>query len=405
VKERIFTLPLCGNYWIPFKGAAEQLGLKIVIPPPITNETIALGARYSPEGICLPFKVIIGNYLQVLDQGANTIVFYINNQAGSKTHGGGGGGMCRFRHYGHLQQLVMERIGKQVEFFILGEGTGLVQQIKEMTGRGTWDVIRALRVAIKKLRLVEIMEEISWRSRAIESHRDATSKALKKGLKALENIKDFKELERLDPGSFFAHIETVDREPLRIGVVGEFYLLVEPTSNCHVYEMLGELGAEVHKHLSLSEAILRYPPGFVLGRLMAWWLNVSIPPRSETAKVAQPYLTCSVAGHGRESVADTIRFYQAGYDGVLHLLPMGCMPEVTVRPILRRISEDYNFPVLTLSFDELINEGAIRTRIETFVDVIRLRRERGEGRDALPGSRRGKRLGQVRASRPAEESR
>jgi predicted nucleotide-binding protein (sugar kinase/HSP70/actin superfamily) len=119
---------------------------------------------------------------------------------------------------------------------------------------------------------------------------------------------------------------------------------------------------------------------------MAWWLNQSIPPRSETVRIAQPYLTCSVAGHGRESVADTIRFYEEGYDGVLHLLPMGCMPEVTVRPILRRISEDYNFPVLSLSFDEVISEGAIRTRIETFVDVIRLRKERGEARHALPRS-------------------
>jgi predicted nucleotide-binding protein (sugar kinase/HSP70/actin superfamily) len=117
---------------------------------------------------------------------------------------------------------------------------------------------------------------------------------------------------------------------------------------------------------------------------MAWWLNMSIPPRSETAQIAKPYLSCSVAGHGRESVADTIRFCREGYDGVLHLLPMGCMPEVTVRPILRKISEDYNFPVLTLSFDEVISEGAIRTRIETFVDVIRLRKERGYGRDALP---------------------
>ncbi len=384
MRERIFTMPHCGNYLIPFKGAAEQLGVKIIIPPPITNETIALGARYSPEGICLPFKVIIGNYLQTLDQGANTIVFYTNTQAGSKKHGGGGGGMCRFRHYGHLQQLVMQRIGRDVEFFVLGEGS-LIQQVKEMTGRGTWEIIRALRVAIKKLRLIEIVEDLSCHYRAIEKHRGATSKALKKGLKVLENIHDFGELKRLNPESFFAHIETVDREPLRIGVVGEFYLLVEPTSNCHIYEMIGELGAEVHKHLSLSEAILRYPPGFVLGKLMAWWVDMRIPPRSEIAEIARPYLTCSVAGHGRDSVAHTIGFYEAGYDGVLHLLPMGCMPEVTVRPILRKISEDYNFPVLSLSFDELLNEGAIRTRIETFVDVIRLRKERGEERDALPG--------------------
>lgn len=384
MKERIFTLPLCGNSWIPFKGAAEQLGVQVVVPPPITNETIALGARYSPEGICLPFKVIIGNYLQALEQGANTMMFYINSRAGSKNHGGGGGGMCRLRHYGHLQQLVMKRAGVDVDFFILGENGGLIGQIKEVTGKGTWEIVRALRVAIKKLRLIEMAEELSWRYRAIEKQSGATNKALESGLDVLQDIDSFKELDKLDPESFFVDVETLERDPLRIGVVGEFYLLLEPASNCHIYEMLGALGAEVHRNLGLGEAILRYPPGLVLGKLMAWWLNMKIPPRSEIAKIAKPYLGCSVAGHGRESVADTIRFYRAGYDGVLHLLPMGCMPEVTVRPILRKISEDYNFPVLSLSFDEVISEGAIRTRIETFVDVIRLRKERGEWRDALP---------------------
>jgi predicted nucleotide-binding protein (sugar kinase/HSP70/actin superfamily) len=386
VRERVFTLPLCGNAWIPFKGAAEQLGLEVVVPPPITNETIALGARYSPEGICLPFKVIIGNYLQALEKGANCVVFYINNRAGDKKHGGGGGGMCRFRHYGHLQQLVMKKTGADIDFFILGEGGGLIQQIKEITGKGTWEIIRTLRVAIKKLRIIELLEELSWRYRPIEKRPGETTKALNKALEYLEGVHDFRTLDRLDPDSFFSNVETVDREPLRIGVVGEFYLLVEPASNCHVYEMLGELGAEVHRHLCLGEAILRYPPGFLLGKLMAWWLNMSIPPRSEIAEIARPYLSCSVAGHGRESVADTIRFHDDGYDGVLHLLPMGCMPEVTVRPILRKVSEDYNFPVLTLSFDELISEGAIRTRIETFVDVIRLRKERRRGGHAFPGS-------------------
>ena len=384
--ERVFTLPLCGNAYLPFKSAAEQLGLDIVVPPPITNETIALGARYSPEGICLPFKVIIGNYLQAIEKGANCVVFYINSKAGSKKHGGGGGGMCRFRHYGHLQQLVMKKAGTDIEFFILGEGPSLIGQIKEVTGKGTWDVIRALRVAIKKLRIIELLEESSWRYRAVEKRAGATSKAMNKGLAYLDSVNDFKALDKVDPDSFFADVETVDRDPLRIGVVGEFYLLVEPASNCNIFEMLGDLGAEVHRHLCLGEAILRYPPSFILGKLMAWWLNMSIPPRSETVRIAAPYLTCSVAGHGRESVADTIRFHDAGYDGVLHLLPMGCMPEVTVRPILRKVSEDYNFPVLSLSFDELISEGAIRTRIQTFVEVIRMRKERRKKGHALPGS-------------------
>ena len=60
-----------------------------------------------------------------------------------------------------------------------------------------------------------------------------------------------------------------------------------------------------------------------------------------------------------------------GYDGVVHIAPTGCMPEISVRPILRKVSQDLKIPVLELSFDEHSSHVGVVTRLEAFVDILR----------------------------------
>ena len=51
------------------------------------------------------------------------------------------------------------------------------------------------------------------------------------------------------------------------------------------------------------------------------------------------------------------------------------MPEISIRPILRRVSQDYDIPVLELSFDEHSSHVGVVTRLEAFVDILRERRK------------------------------
>jgi benzoyl-CoA reductase/2-hydroxyglutaryl-CoA dehydratase subunit BcrC/BadD/HgdB len=50
------------------------------------------------------------------------------------------------------------------------------------------------------------------------------------------------------------------------------------------------------------------------------------------------------------------------------------MPELVAQTILNRVSKDFDIPVLTLIFDEHTSPGAVQTRLEAFVDLIRRRR-------------------------------
>ena len=70
-------------------------------------------------------------------------------------------------------------------------------------------------------------------------------------------------------------------------------------------------------------------------------------------------------------------FKEEGWDGVIHLYPFTCMPEIISRSILPQISKEYDMPVLSLVLDEHTGEAGLLTRLEAFVDLLE-RKRRGE---------------------------
>ena len=84
------TFAMMGDFSIPLKSLFQNLGHGVIPPPPVTGNTIRLGARHSPELACYPLKVNIGNYIESLERGADTIVM------------AGGVGPCRFGYYAQV---------------------------------------------------------------------------------------------------------------------------------------------------------------------------------------------------------------------------------------------------------------------------------------------------------------
>ena len=157
-----------------------------------------------------------------------------------------------------------------------------------------------------------------------------------------------------------------DRRSLKVALVGEATLLRNSFLNQNIEEVLGNLGVEVRNF-------------FLLGSEIRNIFNIGFGSKhgkKALRKLAKPYLGTPVGGHALSSVAYTIRCAQEGYDGVVHVAPAGCMPEVSVRPILRRISQDMDIPVFECSFDEHTSQVGVVTRLEAFVDVLYERRKK-----------------------------
>ena len=60
-----------GNVYIAVKILFDGLGIDYVIPPLNNKEALYLGSKYSPDEICLPFKLMIGNYIAGIKNGAD----------------------------------------------------------------------------------------------------------------------------------------------------------------------------------------------------------------------------------------------------------------------------------------------------------------------------------------------
>lgn len=66
------------------------------------------------------------------------------------------------------------------------------------------------------------------------------------------------------------------------------------------------------------------------------------------------------------------------YDGIIHIKPFGCTPEITAFPIIQKICEDNKIPIIFFSYDEESGTEGIKTRLEAFKDLITIRRENNE---------------------------
>ena len=61
------SYPQLGNYDVPIRHfVLHGLGDDYVAPPPMTKRTIEIGAKYSPDFVCAPFKCMMGCYIGIL---------------------------------------------------------------------------------------------------------------------------------------------------------------------------------------------------------------------------------------------------------------------------------------------------------------------------------------------------
>jgi predicted nucleotide-binding protein (sugar kinase/HSP70/actin superfamily) len=352
--EKIFTFPHMGNYEVPMRTLLRLLDFRALAPPQITKKTLELGAKYSPDFVCVPFKYNLGNYIEALDAGANVIL-----QAG---------GGCRFGYYGEVQQQILRDLGYDFEFFHF-----VSEQVNVRSYYGEFKRVqpdlnlfkfqRAFRVAAAQLDVIDRLEEFMRLNIGFEVTPGSFEKLHAALLRELGKVSSVREVKRIE-ADYRAKFEAlpIDKpaNPLRVGVVGEIYVVMEPYSNYFIERELARKGIEVHRFITASYL-------FANNNTRHW---------AELVSDAGDYLKYFVAD-GTDSVAKAVQLQKQGFDGLIHVKPFGCMPEVNAMPSLQRLSKNEKFPIMYLSFDTQTSETGVKTRIEAFYDMIQMKRDGG----------------------------
>lgn len=356
------TFPHLGNLYIVLETFFVNLGIDVIAPPPVTKKTIELGSMHSPEFACFPLKINVGNFIEALEKGADTIIM------------AGGVGPCRFGYYSQVQKEILIDLGYKFDMIIFEPPKGnmktIIREINKLfKGININTIIKSAKIAWTKAHAIEKIESKALYYRAREKYKGTTTKIYKNALKLISESSNEETINK-NLNKIYDKFKSIDldtkRSPLKIGLVGEIYTLIEPSSNMNIENILGNLGVEVIKSIKLTE-----------------WANsniildmLRIRRADNCTFAAKPYLNYFVGGHGVESVGETIIYARKGLvDGVIHLAPFTCMPEIIAQSILYKVSKDKQIPVMTVMLDEHSAETGFQTRIEAFVDLLNQKRE------------------------------
>ena len=358
-KDRVIAWPRMGRIDIPLKALLLNLGAKIVIPPANSNEALEIGVKNSIEGICLPYKLNLANYIMALENGANTLMMF---QAP---------GSCRLGNYTRMAQKTLKKMGYKFDMVIFDMYKSKMKQTLHAFWHVTrcthpWKYYKAFSLGFNKFFAIDTAEKMLFKIRPRELNKGDAERCYNKWLKITDEtnsvwackmlkhkiIKDFNKIP----------IDKNKKCPV-IYLIGEFFVLLDPFSNQNIEKELGEMGCEVQRQIMFSD-----------------WLEHVLKPslfykkeshRERSVRYAKDYMKRAIGGECIETIGDTVYAAKHGVDGVIHISPFSCMPEIVAQNILPKLSKNENIPVLSLILDEQTGRAGYITRIEAFVDLVK----------------------------------
>ncbi|MEW6182773.1 MAG: acyl-CoA dehydratase activase-related protein [Bacillota bacterium] len=367
-RKMVIGLPSMGHLDLAVRCALKECGVEAVPTPHASKEILELGKNLSPEFVCLPFIITLGQMRYLLDHGATHLMMV------------GGKGKCRLGWYAQIQEQLLRKLGYEFEMITIDSPLPLAERwskfrgaIRGATGNASWlRVIKALYAGYHRIAAIDRAERECHRIRAFEQKQGTVDKLFNRFVRAVERASDSPSVHQLLE-NFLAEagsIEIEETHPVRIRVVGEIWVVLENYVNLHLERMLGRSADPrvwVDREISVTH-----------------WFHQHLFPTREALKrrediktAARPYLGTEVGGHGHVSVGLTALGREEGMDGIIHLMPFTCMPEIVAQNILVRLSQKFDIPVLTFILTDQTGEAGFETRVEAFLDILKERKLTG----------------------------
>ncbi|PKM61918.1 MAG: hypothetical protein CVU97_06665 [Firmicutes bacterium HGW-Firmicutes-21] len=352
--QKVISFPHMGNYHIPIEILLRMVFKEHIVmtAPKITKKTLEIGSRHSPDFVCVPFKYNLGNFIEALDKGANVLI-----------QSGGG---CRYGYYAEIQELILKDLGYEFEFIkLIGGDLSPVNLYRNCKRIGTTlsfhRFLYCFLLIIKMVRLIDETEAYIRENIGFEVKQNSFDKLHGEFFEELKTVRNFSRLHNIRKkySCLFRSIE-IKKPPncLKVGVVGELYTIMEPFCNYFLEKELAQNNIQVSRYITVT-----------------FLLFEKTRRTKKTLKAAGKYLKYTIGADGTDSVERSKTLAERGYDGIIHLKPFGCMPEVNAMPMLQNISKDYKIPILYFSFDSQTSETGVRTRLEAFYDMLIMKKE------------------------------
>ncbi len=357
------AFPHMGTIYIAWASALEKVGIEAFIPPYTNKKTLSLGTKHSPEAICLPYKLILGNFIEAIEGGADYVAMISSP------------GICRLGEYGSSIKNTLSDLGYEANYIELAlyDGfKGMYRFLVNLTGKNNPILFfRAINILIRKIFVLDELETALSYYRARELNTGDAEKIFNKSLKLINDANTTKDLKKAKKQVLSELAKTKidkEREILHVDLTGEIFLVLDYFSNQNIERELGKMGVQTRRSLTvgsfLKDAII--PKVFRKGETHL----------QRAFRMAKPYLMRDIGGDALECVSDVAWADENGKDGIIHISPFTCMPEIMSQNIFPSMRENCNIPILSLIMDEQTGKAGYITRLEAFVDLMRRRKRK-----------------------------
>lgn len=357
-KKKKVAFPHMGTIYVAWEKALTAMGIEAYIPPYTSKKTLSIGAKNSPEAICLPYKLILGNFIEAIEGGVDYVSMIVSP------------GICRLGEYGRNIEQVLKELGysaNYVEFSLYDGFFGMIDYMKRISGSNNiFKIINAIYLAVRTVFAVDELENFLSYHRAREINKGDSEKAFNKAIKLIRKAQNIKELRKaLKEGLREISSVKIDskRDIIYVDLTGEIYLVNDEFSNQYIERELGAMGVQVRRSLTVSS--------FLKDAIIPKIFKKGETHLERAYRLAKPYLMRDIGGDALECISDVLYAKERNVDGLIHVSPFTCMPEIMSQNIFPKMREDTALPILSLIMDEQTGRAGYITRLEAFVDLMR----------------------------------
>lgn len=362
-QKKKVSFPHMGTICIAWASALRIIGCEPYIEPYTSKKTLSLGTKHSPEAICIPYKLILGNFIEAIEGGADYVAMITSP------------GCCRLGEYGKCIENALSDLGykaKYIEMQLYDGIKGMYNFLRTVSGKNSPILfLRAIIVGITKAFMLDNLETKLSYCRAREVHFGDSEKHYKKALKYIDENDTLSGLKKAAK-QVDAEMSKVEldrnREVLYVDITGEIYVVNDEFSNQNIERELGRMGVQVRRSLTLTS--------FLKDAIIPKIFRKGETHLQRAIRLAKPYLKRDIGGDSLECVSDVVYAHENKADGIIHLSPFTCMPEIMSQNIFPAMREDCDIPLLALIMDEQTGRAGYITRIEAFVDLMRRRKRK-----------------------------
>ncbi len=345
------TFPHMGRVYIPLRSIFEELGAEVIMPPANNNCIKELGLRYAPEYACIPFKLILGNILYSLEKGADTVIML------------GGSGPCRFGYFGYMLNLILKDIGFSFNFINLEPSSilSVLTQLKHLPQFSYSKLASGILLGWEKLRALDALEKNFWNMIPYIACKNKAKDLYDQAVKYIARCSNITGLRKMcsEYQTQLGSMKDIRELLPRVCMLGDIYTLNEPYSNYFIEKYLSDRGIQVTRSI--------YTSTWVKNNFVPWSRHRI---NMEMLRCVRGYMNNRVGGNGMETIYNALKYADMGYDGILHIMPITCMPEIVSRQVLAKISREKKISVMHITVDEHNDRTLLETRLEAFVEIL-----------------------------------